>query len=587
VLIELGKAPVLLILDNAETPWVADLLGVEELLGRLAGVPRLALLVTLRGNERPKGVAWLQSARPEPIKLSASRELFHSITEAKFERDPRLDSLLSALDHVPLAITLVASLAEGEPNLESIWQRWNNEHTAMLCRAGGKDRQTNMELSYELSWTGPRMTPEAKRLLQLLALLPAGLAHTDLAVVLQQGHAAASTLRKTGLAFDEVDRLRVLAPLREYVREHYPPDSEDLQRMIKHFISLATEYGQLVGENQGGTVLKRLLADAPNIEAMMMRGLSDKILTDLLIKAAPVWADYVRFSGVGSPAPFEGAAEAAKLAGDLLGQARCTWGLGNIARARADYDEAQACYERALTLFRQADYRFGQANCIFSLGEIARHCGNHQKAQVHYEEALPLYLEEDDWLGVANCTMGMGDASFACKDYFDAQTRYEDAHELYCQEQELYSQANCINRLGDIATNLGEYEVAQAHYEGALLLFRQVGHILCQGFCHFRIARLYLKLQRQPEALERFRDTLDCYEECGHPYPVGAVHYFWAQVCNEEQRDAHRQQARNSWSRLDRKELLDLAIADGLQPTEIKTLMLDSSNSVGSQVKRH
>ena len=88
------------------------------------------------------------------------------------------------MDGVPLAITLLAYQAEGEPSLEPLWQRWQHERTAMLQRAEGQDRLTNIELSYEISLTGKRMTEAAHRLLRLLALLPDGLVHRDLSAAM-------------------------------------------------------------------------------------------------------------------------------------------------------------------------------------------------------------------------------------------------------------------------------------------------------------------------------------------------------------------------------------------------------------------
>ena len=52
------NSDVLLILDNLETPREpkANHQAVEELLLQLTDVPRLSLVVTLRGAERPSGI---------------------------------------------------------------------------------------------------------------------------------------------------------------------------------------------------------------------------------------------------------------------------------------------------------------------------------------------------------------------------------------------------------------------------------------------------------------------------------------------------------------------------------------------------
>ncbi len=515
VLVELGRAPTLLIVDNAETPWDSDTLEVEELLGRLTGVPGLALLVTLRGNERPAGVAWREAFRPQPISPAAARELFLSLAGRQFAGDPHLDDLLSALDHVPLAITLVAALAEGEPSLHSLWQRWQSERTAMLQRAGGKDRLTNIELSYELSWSGARMTSDAKRLLQLLALLPAGLAHADLALVLPQANTAARTLRKAGLAFDEANRLRVLAPLREYVRRRYPPASEDLQRMITHFVSLVAEYGAQLGKAQGGAARARLLADAQNIETMLLRGLAD-VASGAVIKAAPAWAEFVRFAGAGSPAPIEVAATAAKRAGDLLGEANCIKGLGDIARVRSDHDGAQARYEEARQLYRQVGDPLGEASCIRRLGDIARTRSDHDGAQARYEAALQLYRQEDDLLGEADCIKGLGDIALARSDHDGARAHYEAALQLYRQGGDLLGEANCISRLGDIARARSDHDGAQARSEAALPLYHQVGDSLGEANCILSLGEIARARADHGGARARYEAALPLYRLVGN-----------------------------------------------------------------------
>ncbi len=230
LLARLAEAPAVLVLDNFETPWDADGSQVEELLANLDAVPGLGLLVSIRGAQRPGGVRWAEPVRLERLALEDARTTFLDIAGRKFAADPLLDSLLDVVDHVPLAITLLAYAAEADPDLSGIWQRWHTERTAMLRRGAANERRLNMELSYELSLKSPRITEDARRLLSVLALLPNGVAHADLAELIPGALGAASVLRATSLAYDETGRLRLLAPVREYVARRYPPKPADAER---------------------------------------------------------------------------------------------------------------------------------------------------------------------------------------------------------------------------------------------------------------------------------------------------------------------------------------------------------------------
>ena len=136
----------------------------------------VALVVSVRGNERPSGVTWRESIQPLPLSRQAACDTFLAIAGQKYKNDVHLDILLAAIDYVPLAVTLMAYAAEAEPNLTGIWQRWQQERTEMLRRADGKERLTNIEISYEISIEGSRMTDEGRRLLALMAYLPNGVA---------------------------------------------------------------------------------------------------------------------------------------------------------------------------------------------------------------------------------------------------------------------------------------------------------------------------------------------------------------------------------------------------------------------------
>ncbi len=277
VLYDLSTTPTILALDNAETPWEADMLPVEELLENLASVPKLALIVSIRGNERPDRVQWREAFRLEELELSAARQTFLAIAGRSFETDSRLNELLAAIDYVPLAIMLIAHASEGEPNLETVWQRWQTERTEMLKRGIAADKSTNIQISYEFSLKSPRLTPEAFRLLKLLAILPSGLAAKDLSIVMHRdGPAAAAVLRKLGLIYDESDRLRLLAPLREYVRAKYQPESFAQQRFVSHFIKMVETLGGKIFDDGGAEAIQQLTPEAFNIEEILFLGIEGK-----------------------------------------------------------------------------------------------------------------------------------------------------------------------------------------------------------------------------------------------------------------------------------------------------------------------
>ncbi|KAF8143201.1 hypothetical protein K438DRAFT_2110067 [Mycena galopus ATCC 62051] len=73
----------LLILDNLETSWepIRSRSNVEEFLSRLTDIPHLALVITMRGAERPHRVGWTHPflSPLKPISDDAARQTFMDI----------------------------------------------------------------------------------------------------------------------------------------------------------------------------------------------------------------------------------------------------------------------------------------------------------------------------------------------------------------------------------------------------------------------------------------------------------------------------------------------------------------------------
>ncbi|KAJ7866659.1 P-loop containing nucleoside triphosphate hydrolase protein, partial [Mycena leptocephala] len=222
--------PCLVVLDNFETPWEPlEFRGkVEEFISLLTDIPTLALLVTMRGAERPAKVRWNRPFLPplEPLPTSASRQIFFDIAEEPEDGEqPALDALLDLSGSLPLAVSLMASIAAVE-GYSATLSRWQIENTALL--SDGVDKRSNLEKSISLSLGSPRIAalPHAKDLISLLSLLPDGIKAEDIIgskVPIYDVRKCQSLLVRTSLAYIDVKGcLKTLSPIREFVRRVHP-----------------------------------------------------------------------------------------------------------------------------------------------------------------------------------------------------------------------------------------------------------------------------------------------------------------------------------------------------------------------------
>ncbi|KAJ7471105.1 P-loop containing nucleoside triphosphate hydrolase protein [Mycena latifolia] len=277
-----GSEPCLLVLDNLETPWEAleSRGNVEEFLSSLADVPSLALLITMRGMERPGKVKWTRPFLPplEPLAPSASRQIFSDVADdPESGEESALEELLVLSGSLPLAISLMASIASFE-GYTSTLSRWKVENTALL--SDGHDKQSNLEMSIALSLGSSRFSssPDAKNLLSLLSILPDGITDEDLLMCKVPLHNVAhsrATLVRTSLAYtDGGGRLKALSPIREYIRRVHPPSvslSKPLRTYFQELFRIWDTHQQLPSAD----LVPKMVSCLGNINALMLQGLID------------------------------------------------------------------------------------------------------------------------------------------------------------------------------------------------------------------------------------------------------------------------------------------------------------------------
>ncbi|KAJ7700904.1 P-loop containing nucleoside triphosphate hydrolase protein, partial [Mycena metata] len=277
-----SNPPSLLILDNLETVWepVESREEIEEFLSLLTDINSLALVITMRGAERPSKVQWTRPFLPPlpPLAQDAAREMFINIADDKHSVDD-IDQVLCLTDNMPLSISLLAHLVDMEGCKEILF-RWEVEKTSLISE--GSDRRSNLELSISLSLSSPRVasTPQAQDLLALLSMLPDGLSDVELKQTefpITDILGCKAALLRTTLAYtDDHKQLKVLVPIREYMGKLFPPTDQMIQPMFKHFRELLESYSATVGMRPGTGPINRITSNYANIRNILQSGLRRK-----------------------------------------------------------------------------------------------------------------------------------------------------------------------------------------------------------------------------------------------------------------------------------------------------------------------
>ncbi|KAJ7802057.1 hypothetical protein B0H14DRAFT_2614689 [Mycena olivaceomarginata] len=298
-----SKCPsVLLVLDNLETAWepMNSRGEVEGFLSRLTDVGHLALVITMRGAQRPAQVRW---TRPcllplKPISDNAAWQTFMDITDGSLNSED-VAQLLSLTNNIPLAVDLMAHLVDYE-GCSAVLTRWETEKTSILSSGHGKS--SNLDASISVSLLSPRMTasPGARELLALLAILPDGLSDVDIIqsqIPAKDILACKAVLLSTSLAYTDAARLRVLVPIREYMQQHYPASQPFIQSVRTQFEDLLRIYHDYHGHQLGATVHKQIASNLANMQS---------IFTLELYPNNPRLEDIVQSIGVlnGFPIPY-------------------------------------------------------------------------------------------------------------------------------------------------------------------------------------------------------------------------------------------------------------------------------------------
>jgi hypothetical protein len=373
VLASFRRDPGVLCFDNLETAWdnLEGRRAVEDLLMEFMAIPNLALLVTMRGTQRPAPSAGWSMPFLQPLhslRFTDAVDVFRHISGGKM--DEYAEKMIKEVDCIPLAVTLLGHMVQEEnETTASLAKRWKKERTALI-ENGGDDRLSKLDKSIQCSVTSPRMQQDtsATNILALLSLLPDGFPNREgMLDKLQRFlpsdvnlRKAVSTLRRVALIHGEtlVDtpRLRLLSPVRHFSQANLQVLPELRTALVDLYVGILDD-GRDYSDPHSHTFIPPELL---NIRAVLAEAYRSGDRREALIKASIAYTAWLVFMGSGSEEIIQLAIQSMPDSDELL--ASCFYWLGKLCMRRNDVEEAHRAFVRAIELHVQAQDESGEVN---------------------------------------------------------------------------------------------------------------------------------------------------------------------------------------------------------------------------------
>ncbi|KAG1724114.1 hypothetical protein EDD22DRAFT_974420 [Suillus occidentalis] len=218
----------LVVLDNAETfeeASASSALKIPPAIAEIADIPGVILILTSRSRRNAPNVRWITKDIP-PLDLSSAQAAFFQIYQraSYSEAGEDIQDLLKELDFHPLSINILANAAQQNGwSPATLLKRWDDRHSKVLD--AGKGKSQSLSDTMQLSLSSPSIQDlgeDGLRALTIIAFLPQGLNENlagDLLPSLPEVDAICDVLCMQSLVYRQDNYIKVLAPVRHYVRD--------------------------------------------------------------------------------------------------------------------------------------------------------------------------------------------------------------------------------------------------------------------------------------------------------------------------------------------------------------------------------
>lgn len=592
--------PVAGILDNVEGIFDADWEDAHRILRLMSQIRGLSLVLTIRGTPPVLPGSKIIEDLPK-LEHESARNAFLAVAGSAFAADPDLDPLLGELDGHALSLQLVGARSAGLPSLSSVLASWQAAHAAILAHPSATEgRLTSVRVSVALSMKSPRLlkSPLSKRLLTLLAYLPAGLNPKHVPSVLGKSADDAQIadwirpLHQLRLVERRTDgRLRMLTPLREAVKLDYKALPIDRERLFARILKLAESCLKL-GRSDWAGQRDILEGEVGNLDSVCLEMVRRDVTRHGLLRALQGIEQLCSFSGSGTAQSIEVAVDAFVAQKRFEEAAVALISIGEINWYRDNRDRSLACFERALTYRPRKQ---AKARALFGLARVHGLNSAHPLEAQNLAAAMNLYEQINDRLGIANVLSESsllfkkkGDTPEAIRLSRQALTIYEDIggdlgvanswvdlarlgdedgianlNKVILEFRNLgdaSGEASAKSVVAEIDAKKGNNFIAESKFRDALAIYQNIGDISGKEITSVRLGALLLTLDKPNEASDHLRSAFAGY--LSRMKTSDLTRHGWQALCSaffapdSESRKSALLVANMEWSRIERIDLV-------------------------------
>ena len=520
--------------DNFESPWDQNAEtkhSVEALLSRVTETPHVTVLITMRGAERPAQTQWTQPfLRPlETLDHNSAKEIWQAIAG---NYDDSSEKLIQAVDYVPLAVDLLSHLSQVTPP-QLLWEEWNSKQIKAI-QTGQEHRLSNLEYSIQLSVDSGRMkaNPAAKNLLGVLSMLPDGLHMKQLS--------------KFKRMFDDIDIILCLQTLLQcslikLIKERYQPHP-----IIRHFClnqgmvlpmhkkileSVYTALGHSAFDIVSSEAYEEMILEVNNTKATLLQLLASNYedqsrLVDVSINFTMFCMNIGDYSEkvISQAVEFVQKNSGVK---SLLIKSFQTWGRLNFNEYNIEKAQEKLQEAERLCLSDPLNYNHLYGSILEDLGDIYNHMYAFSNAEACYQKALTLHIDSNDINHQGTSYGGLGYVYLRQGKINEASAYYQSAIQCHEKINNTFQLGWDYKGLGQVFMRQDKPIEAESAFQEALKFHKIVNANLEQGHDYKSLGELYLMYNKLDDATAACEKALELYKLMNSSLSQGNVHYIF------------------------------------------------------------